>query len=266
MHPSTTISARIRTLEIIAGIKLSQPIRGHRPVNGLSPELLYNNPNLNAAGTSKVNPTRLSPAQAYTCSQNHNYGPEQQAIDGGLMDQFPLYVGRTNSQGCATDGSTNLAYFDGNTVTAYWNYAQNFSMSDNLVRLDLRSVDHGGAQPDLGQTYGGLTHFGTGSTASYPNTVSVAPSSGTATGAVVTDIGDFDPYLDDCGNDAGGTVHTSTTLEMNSDPTAATGNRNIGDTLNAAGITWGWFGGGFFGDDTGDLQPRRFRQNAGGLW
>ncbi len=53
---------------------------GTPAVNGLTPDLLNANPNLNAANTAKVNPSRLSPAQAYTCSQNHNYGPEQQAL------------------------------------------------------------------------------------------------------------------------------------------------------------------------------------------
>jgi phospholipase C len=213
--------------------------------------LLQSNPN-RAAGSGtdagqQINPGRLSPSQAYTCSQNHNYGPEQQAVDGGLMDKFPLYTGRTTSEGCAPDGSTVLGYYDGNTVTAYWNYAQNYSMNDNNFGSTFGPSTPGAINLISGQTYGGITHYGTGSTASWPNTVSQSPSSPslTATGAVVTDIGDFDPYLDDCGNDAGGTVHTTTTLEMNSDPTAATGNRNIGDLLNAAGVTWGWFGGGF---------------------
>src|SRR5580704_10572144 len=89
-------------------------------VNGLSPDLLKNNPNKNAAGTAQANPMRLSPAQAFTCSQNHSYGPEQQAVDSGLMDLFPKFTGRTTSAGCASDGTTVMGYYDGNTVTAYW--------------------------------------------------------------------------------------------------------------------------------------------------
>jgi len=208
---------------------------GTPTVNGLTPALLNNNPNKNAAGTAQVNPVRLSPAQAYTCSQNHNYGPEQSAVDGGLMDKFPLYTGRTTSEGCANDGSTVLGYFDGNTVAAMWNYAQNYAMSDNFFGSTFGPSTPGAINLVSGQTYGGTTHFGSGSTASYPNTVTEP----------VTDIGDFDAYLDDCGNDKGGTVTTTTTLEMNSDATATTGNKNIGDLLNAAGVTWGWFQGGF---------------------
>lgn len=208
---------------------------GTPTVNGYTPALLKNNPNKNAAGTAQANPGRLSPLQAYTCSQNHNYGPEQQAVDAGLMDQFPKYTGRTTSEGCAADGTTVLGYYDGNTVAAFWNYAQNYAMSDNSFGSTFGPSTPGAINLASGQTYGGTTHFGTGSTSSYPNTVT----------SPVTDIGDFDAYLDDCGNDKGGTVATTTTLEMNSDATAHTGNKNIGDVLNAAGVTWGWFQGGF---------------------
>ena len=207
---------------------------GTPTVNGLSPELLNNNPNFNAAGTARVNPPRLSPAQAYTCSQNHNYGPEQAAVDGGLLDQFPKYTGRTTSEGCAADGSTVLGYFDGNTVAALWNYAQNYAMNDNSFDAIFGPSTPGALNLVAGQTLGGTVHFGTGSTSSYPNS-----------GSPVADIGDYDAYLDDCGNDKGGHTTTTSTLEMNSDATAATGNRNIGDLLNAAGVTWGWFQGGF---------------------
>jgi phospholipase C len=200
-------------------------------VNGFSPELLHNNPNKNAAGTSQANPIRLSPAQAYTCSQNHSYGPEQQAVDSGLMDVFPQFTGRTTSEGCAPDGTTVLGYYDGNTVTAMWNYAQNFAMNDNYFDATFGPSTPGAINLISGQTYGAVLYFGSGSsTSAYPTTY----QSGTG---VLTDIGDFDPYLDDCGADAGGTVTSSATLRM-------TG-RNIGDLLNSAHVTWGWFQGGF---------------------
>jgi phospholipase C len=149
-----------------AGEQTFSAYPGTPTVNGLSPELLYNNPNFNATGTARVNPTRLTPAQAYTCSQNHNYGPEQAALDGGLMDQFPKYTGRTTSEGCASDGSTVLAYFDGNTVAAYWNYAQNFSINDNSFGAIFGPSTPGAINLISGQTLGGTVHFGS-STASY---------------------------------------------------------------------------------------------------
>src|ERR1700761_9392512 len=216
---------------------------GTPTVNGFTPELLLQNPNMNSAGT-RINTARFAPSEAYTCSQNHAYGPEQAAVDGGLLDKFPTFTAGSGN-GCATDGSTVMAYYDGNTVAALWNYAQNYALNDNSFGSTFGPSTPGAINLVSGQTYGALTHFGTGTTNTYPNTVSVAPSSGTATGTVVTDIGDADPYLDDCGNDKGGTNNTTTTMEMNSDPTAKTGHKNIGDLLNAAGVTWGWFGGEF---------------------
>jgi phospholipase C len=79
-------------------------------VNGLTGNLLTNNPNL-------FNPVRLGREGAYTCSLNHDYTSEQKAVDGGLMDKFVQATSRTGT-GCATDGSTVMGYFDGNTVTA----------------------------------------------------------------------------------------------------------------------------------------------------
>jgi phospholipase C len=81
--------------------------------------LLNSNPNLNAAnGTGAANPFRLDRSQAHTADQNHAYGPEEATFDGGKMDLFPKNTETADSG-------------DGNTVTAFWNYAQHFAMSDN---------------------------------------------------------------------------------------------------------------------------------------
>ncbi|HEY5985259.1 MAG TPA: alkaline phosphatase family protein, partial [Streptosporangiaceae bacterium] len=54
------------------------------------------------------------------------------AMDAGLMDRFVQDTGRST---CAPPnfGAPGLVmdYYDGNTVTALWNYAQHFAMSDN---------------------------------------------------------------------------------------------------------------------------------------
>lgn len=64
-------------------------------VNGLSPALLSKNPNLNPANLAgATNPFRLDRSQAVTRDQGHGYKAEQQAFDNGLMDLFPLFVGR----------------------------------------------------------------------------------------------------------------------------------------------------------------------------
>ena len=55
--------------------------RGTPAVNGLTPALLQNNPNRTLFG-NPANPTRLSPAEAYTCDMAHNYEPEQQRPSG----------------------------------------------------------------------------------------------------------------------------------------------------------------------------------------
>jgi phospholipase C len=103
--------------------------------------LLTNNPNFNnpANGTNAINPFRLDRSQASTCDQDHAYGDEQKAFDQGLMDLFPASVGAggggTSSCNAAFSYGKGkglvMGYFDGNTVTALWNYAQNFAMSDN---------------------------------------------------------------------------------------------------------------------------------------
>src|ERR1700686_539788 len=93
-------------------------------VNGLTNGLLTFNPNLNPAnGAGASNPFRLDRSQATTGDQDHGYTDEQKAFDSGLMDLFPDFGGFGSSQ--------VMGYFDGNTVTAMWNYAQAFSISDN---------------------------------------------------------------------------------------------------------------------------------------
>jgi len=93
--------------------------------NLLNAGLLKKNPNL-------YTPTRLSSSQAMTCDQNHSYGPEQYAANGGKADS---YVQNTETSKCSGGlyGTPGLVmdYYDGNTVTGLWNYAQNYSMSDN---------------------------------------------------------------------------------------------------------------------------------------
>src|SRR3984957_5937350 len=107
-----------------------------RDINNLltSPALLENNPNLNPAnGTGASSPFRLDRTQANTADQNHGYTPEQLAFDGGKNDLFPLNTGNGTNGGAGAFGTKAqvMGYFDGNTVTAFWNYAQNYAMSDN---------------------------------------------------------------------------------------------------------------------------------------
>src|SRR4029077_4201827 len=98
--------------------------------------LLTDNPNARnpANGTNAINPFRLDRSQASTCDQDHNYGDEQKAFDQGLMDMFPASIGVgscTPPYDWGKGKGLVMGYFDGNTVTALWNYAQKFAMSDN---------------------------------------------------------------------------------------------------------------------------------------
>jgi phospholipase C len=200
---------------------------GTPTVNNLeSAGLLTNNPN-------SVNPFLLSPADAATCDQDHDYGDEQKAFDAGLMDKFPESVG-SGGPGCNDVGMGTgivMGYFDGNTVTGLWSYAQHFSMSDNSFGTDFGPSTVGAINLISGNTNGAtlVPLKPNGSAASGAGNIGGAGT----TGAV---IGDPRPGFDDCSNTTAGLA--------NSAQITMTG-KNIGDLLNAQGLTWGWFQGGF---------------------
>ncbi|MGD0190846.1 MAG: alkaline phosphatase family protein [Rhizomicrobium sp.] len=187
--------------------------------------LLTNNPNyLNPLnGTGASNPFRIDVTQVATSDQNHNYTPEQQAEDNGAADLFPLYTGVAEAGGAGVFGTTGMVmgYFDGNTTTAMWNYAQHFAMSDNARTDGYGPSTPGAVEAISGQTNGMQLVLDTnGKTSFY-----VPDGQGGN-----TLIGDVDPGYDVCSS-------TSDTAMM-------LGN-NIGDLLNAANVTWGGFMGGF---------------------
>jgi phospholipase C len=194
-------------------------------VNGLTAALLTNNPNLNPAnGTGATNPFRLDWTQAPTADQDHDYMPEQQASDAGLMDLFPLYTGTAGPppEGGGIVDTTGLVmgYYDGNTVTGLWNYAQHFALSDNSYGTTFGPSSVGVMNLVSGQTNGVVPYLnGTG------DFVPGGPDGS------LTNIGDPDPLGDVC---------SSPTRNQ-----AQMGGVTIGDLLNSAGITWGGFMGGF---------------------
>jgi phospholipase C len=199
-----------------------------------NPSLLTQNPNLAANGTVNVqngaaaaNPFRLSRAQALTADQDHAYTDEQKAFDGGKMDLFPLSVGTPNTaaQTAATGAPTlagtkalTMAYYDGNTVTALWNYAQHYAMNDHSFSTTFGPSTPGAINLVSGQTNGVVNTVNPGS--------AVIPDGNGG----LTVIGDPDPTGDIC---------SSTTQSV------SLSGKNIGDLLNTAKLTWGWFEGGF---------------------
>jgi phospholipase C len=182
-------------------------------VNGLTTGLLTNNPNLNPANVGIAsNPFRLDPSQAVTSDQNHGYTAEESAFDTGLMDLFPSNTGY---------GTTEpMGYYDGNTVTALWNYAQNFAMSDNSFGTTFGPSTVGLLNLTSGQTNGAINIIN-----GYGSEVNGGPDGSW------TVIDDPDPLNDVCANPTRNQVQMS--------------GPNIGTALSNSGITWGGFMGGF---------------------
>ncbi len=184
---------------------------GTPTVNGLSGALLTRNPNL-------VNPFRFSRSQAATCDQDHDYTAEQKAFDGGNMDLFvqTLGTGPGNEGTEICQKADVMGYFDGNTVTAIWNYAQHFAMNDN----------------SFGTTFGPSTPGALNLIAGQTNGATPTDLSGNTIAGSVT--GDPRPTMDDCSPGKGGQPNQ-----------IIVSGKNIGDLLNVRGVTWGFFQGGF---------------------
>jgi len=197
-----------------------------------SANLLTDNSNEDAPQRLDSSVDGVVPGQGQlTCDQDHDYSDEQQAFDGGKMDHFVQSVGTgggAGPTGAACQAKTEMDYYDGNTVTALWNYAQHFSLNDdsfgttfgpsapgaiNVVSGDTGNVDtsHSANDPSL-------------STSTSPDGDLTANGKG---GYSLTS--DAQPYWDDCST---------------RDAVAMSGT-NIGDVLNSRGLSWGWFEGGF---------------------
>jgi phospholipase C len=195
------------------------------PVNNLAnANLLTNNPNFtNAAnGTGAANPFRLDRTQANTADQNHGYTAEQEAYDNGKADLFPKFTGNGTPGGVGTFGTNGqvMGYFDGNTVTAIWNYAQYFAMNDDAYTDTYGPSTPGALEVVSGQTNGAVITVGSASP-----TQEIPDGQGG-----LTQLGDSDPAGDVCSSAAKQVKLTG---------------KNIGDLLNAADISWGGFMGGF---------------------
>ncbi len=203
---------------------------GTPKVNGLSGTLLTHNPNAASGrnGADAADPFRLDRSQAATADQNHAYTAEQQAYDNGRADLFPLHTGRASPGGAGAFGTRGqvMGYYDGNTVTALWNYAQHFAMSDAAYTDTYGPSTPGALAVVSGQTNGARIV----KTSKKPSTLK-SPSYYIADGqGGDTLMGDVDPAGDICSNH-GNQVRMQA--------------RNIGDLLNEAGVTWGGFMGGF---------------------
>lgn len=179
-------------------------------VNGLSSSLLTNNPN-------GANPQRLDRTQAVTADMDHGYTDEQKAFDGGLMDKFVDFGGHGNN--------LVLDYYDGNTVTGLWNYAQHYALNDNSFGTTFGPSTPGALNLVSGQTHGTVSYTAN-SDANGELINSGVVDSKINNGTM---YGDIDPYFD----------------KTSVGKTAKMTGKNVGDMLNQKKITWGWFEGGF---------------------
>lgn len=199
--------------------------------SGPTGPLLTNNPN-------EYNPQRLGPSQAWTSDQNHAYTPEQKADDNGKQDAYVQNTESSNSAGCGAQycaPGVSMDYYDGNTVTALWNYAQNYAMSDNDYDTVFGPSSPGALSVTSGTTGGGYAVDANDSSTPGVETPDTGSVYNPANGTDGTIYGDIDPYYDQCSDGN----HTS------SSPEGIQTGQNIGDLLNSKHVTWGWFQGGF---------------------
>ncbi len=201
---------------------------GTPSVNGLSADLLHHNPNATnpVNGKAASNPFRFDRTQAATSSQDHSYTAEQMAYDSGRADAFPKFTGQGMIGGPASFMTPGIVmgYFDGNTVTALWNYAQHFAMNDNSYGDQYGPSTPGAIDLISGQNNGLTLNRTTG------KWYWVDDGQGGR-----TLMGDVDPAGDIC----------SDSLDQ-----VSLGGKNIGNLLSSAGVSWGWFEGGFDTADT----------------
>jgi phospholipase C len=216
--------------------------KGTPTVNGLYSKITKKGPigPLLTDNPNEYNPQRLTHSEALTSDQNHGYTPEQLAEDNGKMDMFVQETeSSTPSAGCGIETcppGVVMDYFDGNTVSALWNYAQYYSMSDNNWDTSFGPSTPGAINVTAGNTSGAEAlnpawdATGAGQPTTSSNVIDVSSKSGLG-----TLYGDQDPYYDDCSD---GNHSTDGAL-------AALTGENIGDLLNASRVSWGWFQGGF---------------------
>jgi phospholipase C len=204
---------------------------GTPQVNNLATaKLLTKNPNFSdkANGADAAEPFRLDRTQASSADQNHGYTAEQQAYHAGKADLFPKFTGKATAGGVGAFGTKGqvMGYYDGNTVTAMWHYAQHFAMSDNAY-----TDTYGPSTPGLLNLVAGQTN-GMQIVAASKNPATLTAVSyyiGDGAGGL-TMINDVDPGHDVC--------------SVPKDQAMMSG-KNVGDLLNTARVSWGGFMAGF---------------------
>ena len=214
---------------------------------------------------------RLGHDQPMTCDQDHFYTAEQNAADHGLEDLYAQNTGKGHTLAQCLAGLTyrgrpepippgadkNYAvmdYYDGNSVTGLWNYAQHFAMSDNdygttYGTSTLGAINVTGANT-FGATCGAAADTINDSVCAAPPGLNTARplashittgQHGQPAAGPGTVIDDADPTYDICSylppGYGGDGLSPADTVTM--------GGNNIGQELTTSRVTWGWFEGGF---------------------
>ena len=96
-----------------------------------------------------------------------------------------------------------MDYYDGNTVTGLWNYAQNYAMSDNNYDTDFGPSTPGAINLVSGNDGAGYAVSPTDRRGRAPTR---AASSALNSDGLGTIYGDIDPAYDDC-SDSSHTIH-----------------------------------------------------------
>src|SRR6266571_1857704 len=134
------VAVVVATLAMLVGATAGQAARADKP---------------GASTATTTTPIRLDRSQYETTDQDHSYTDEQRAVDSGLMDRFVEAVGRGAPPFDYGHGKgLVMGYYDGNTVTALWNYAQTFAMSDNSYDTNFGPSSVGAINLVSGQTHG----------------------------------------------------------------------------------------------------------------
>lgn len=157
---SITTLERTRVLPIQRGrrrsVGLKHADRKRTPGSAANSQSEFLNSSVNGPGA--VNPFGLDRSQAWTADQNHSDLPEQEAVNHGLMDSFPHSVGTGRPppprRGVFSTTGLNFGYYDGNTVTALWNYAQHYALADNAFASNYGPSIPGALNLIAGQTNG----------------------------------------------------------------------------------------------------------------
>ncbi len=170
----------------------------------------------------------------------------QSVVSGGNATTGPFsYSGWCfdAGNGTAQNKGIVMGYYDGNTVTAMWNYAQNFAMDDNSWSTMFGPSAPGAINLVTGTTAGAtmlpLRPNGKNSSASGLIWGGQTATAGTAFSGPL--IGDARPAYDDCVF-SNGQLYNTNQVSMSGS--------NVGDLMGdlvnpGKGITWGWFMGGF---------------------